>query len=483
MKSNTRNEYQQQAIFCLLFLLICRLLAMYFIPLNDSTEARYAEIARKMLETNNWITPFHDYGVPFWAKPPLSTWLSAFFMKGFGVSAFVARLPSLLFSIGLLWLVFGITKKRADTDLALTAVLILASSLAFMVNAGAVMTDPSLLFSTTLAFIAFWNAMASMKKSWGMVFFLSLGLGLLAKGPVVIILTGIPIFCWVVLNKQWRKLWQCLPWFTGIPLMLLVALPWYLIAETRTPGFLNYFIMGEHLGRFFVTQWQGDKYGFAHAAPYGMIIGYACLGILPWTFHVGYGLTYHFKKITSLYKDHDGWMSYWLCCALAPLVFFCFAKNVIWPYVLPSLPPFAILFAIYAKELKCPHTLLIAATSGVFILVATGLFIIKPEIILRSQLPVILAWQHQHPKPTAPLVYLENRSTPIPSAQFYANGHVMTAATIPALSTMLDIYPINYIVVDSTYPFAIPNKLKQHLTLVKTIPVSNVNYLLYRYQY
>lgn len=49
-----------------------------FFPLFDTTESRYAEIARKMLETGNWVTLQQDYGVPFWAKPPLSIWLSAF---------------------------------------------------------------------------------------------------------------------------------------------------------------------------------------------------------------------------------------------------------------------------------------------------------------------------------------------------------------------------------------------------------------------
>jgi hypothetical protein len=47
------------------------------IPLLDKTEARYAEIARIMWDTNQWIMPQIDYGIPFWAKPPLSTWLSA----------------------------------------------------------------------------------------------------------------------------------------------------------------------------------------------------------------------------------------------------------------------------------------------------------------------------------------------------------------------------------------------------------------------
>ena len=60
----------------MIVLVIVRLLAMWLIPLNDTTEARYAEIARKMLETGNWVTQLHDYGIPFWAKPPLSSWMS-----------------------------------------------------------------------------------------------------------------------------------------------------------------------------------------------------------------------------------------------------------------------------------------------------------------------------------------------------------------------------------------------------------------------
>ena len=78
----------------------------------DKTEARYAEIARIMLETNNWITPQIDYGSPFWAKPPLSTWLSAMSMKAFGVNEFAVRLPSLLLCIGIVLLIGQFAKQK-----------------------------------------------------------------------------------------------------------------------------------------------------------------------------------------------------------------------------------------------------------------------------------------------------------------------------------------------------------------------------------
>jgi len=74
-------------------LILFRAFLNYAVPLMDKTEARYAEIARIMAETNNWTTLQIDYGIPFWAKPPLSTWLSAMSFQLFGVNEFAARLP------------------------------------------------------------------------------------------------------------------------------------------------------------------------------------------------------------------------------------------------------------------------------------------------------------------------------------------------------------------------------------------------------
>ena len=71
-------------VFLLLALITNRGIINYLVPLMDKTEARYAEIARIMVETNNWILLQIDYNVPFWAKPPLSTWLTAISMKVFG---------------------------------------------------------------------------------------------------------------------------------------------------------------------------------------------------------------------------------------------------------------------------------------------------------------------------------------------------------------------------------------------------------------
>ena len=70
----------------LALVLLLRVLTLGLYPLTDTTEARYAEMARKMLESGNWLTPMFDVGVPFWGKPPLSFWLSALPMALGGVA-------------------------------------------------------------------------------------------------------------------------------------------------------------------------------------------------------------------------------------------------------------------------------------------------------------------------------------------------------------------------------------------------------------
>jgi len=80
-------------LLLLVVVVVVRLATLPAYPLLDPTESRYAEIARKMLETGNWLVPQVDYGVPFWGKPPLSIWLSAAAMAVLGVNEFAARLP------------------------------------------------------------------------------------------------------------------------------------------------------------------------------------------------------------------------------------------------------------------------------------------------------------------------------------------------------------------------------------------------------
>ena len=96
-----------------------RLATLPAYPLMDPTEARYAEIARKILETGDWVMPQFDYGVPFRGKPPLSEWLTAATMAVFGINELAARLPAFLLLLGCGALVGRLAAVRGGRDQAL----------------------------------------------------------------------------------------------------------------------------------------------------------------------------------------------------------------------------------------------------------------------------------------------------------------------------------------------------------------------------
>ncbi len=451
------------------------------IPLNDPSEARYGEIARKMLETGNWITPQHDYGVPFWAKPPLSVWLSAISMKLLGVNEFAARLPGLLLSMGVLWLIWDLAKKQSGSMAATIATLVLAGSLYFYLDAGTVMTDPSLVFCTTLALVSFWHALVNNSKIWSYWFFIALALGLLAKGPVAVVLVALPIFFWVLLRNEWINLWKRLPWIKGTLILLAIALPWYVLAELRTPGFLNYFIIGEHLNRFLIPGWTGDKYGMVHHEPLGMIWVYALIGILPWSILGGVWLLKNAASLPSFFRDDDGWMSYIFICMAGPLCFFTFSSNIIYPYVFPSLPAFALFFTeVWMRSnqslVKGKLLLRSAALCGVGFLAATLVFELKPELVAKTQKPMITAWLNQHPTPGSHLVYWDLDVWF--SAQFYSSGKVKATRDLHQLCALLSNHLDNYFVIDSRNVGDIPSELFSKFTQIKIIRHKKVNLLL-----
>ena len=136
--------------------------------------------------------------------------------------------------------------------------------------------------------------------------------------------------------------------------MLALALPWYVMAEIRTPGFLQYFIVGEHFLRFVDPGWQGDLYGTAHKRPYGGIWLDWLLATMPWGLA---GLWLFLRpgqdaplrtRLASLARDPL--RAYLLLWGLAAPAFFTLSGNILWTYVLPSLPPLALALGAWMAD-------------------------------------------------------------------------------------------------------------------------------------
>lgn len=347
-----------------ILLMLLALIPIAFMPFQDTSEPRYAEIARLMYSTGDWITPWFEPGKPFWGKPPFSFWAAAASMHVFGVNEFAARFPAWLSMCLSLLLIRSSVARVYGLSVAQWSILIYVSMVLVFINIGAVLTDPFLALGTCLVLCSFLVCMNPQDlvhsqssgnkrlslRAWGMLGFIGLALGLLAKGPLVFVLVGIPIFCYLTLYKaRWTRFADVYPWRSGIMVVLALVLPWYILAEIKTPGFLNYFIVGEHFWRFVGAGWQGDLYGTAHQQAYGTIWLNALVATLPWWPMVAVVSYFLWRQgeLGSVWrhlKQSPLWV-FVLTWALSCGVFFTFSGNILWTYLLPSMAGIALFFA------------------------------------------------------------------------------------------------------------------------------------------
>ena len=338
----------------LLLIIVLRLYLMGSLPLADTTEARYAELARVTASGGFWLMPHITPNQPFFAKPPLSTWFAAGSWLAFGRNELAVRLPSLaLVLMSCLAMLYGAASFKLTSRQWLFASLVIMTTPIGFISAGAVMTDATQLAIVSWAMVFLWRIIqnqaadnASINKlkfdQYGL--WLMLGLGAIAKGLATWILIGLPMLLfWFTLPKETvlahiKKIW----FWPGILVFLCVVLAWYIPAEMHYPGFLKYFIIGEHFQRFLEPGWKGDMYGSAHREAIGTIWVY-------WAMSTGIWLPvfiYKLRKDCPLFNKsldiEKKWLWAWV---LAPLIFFTFSRNIIWTYTLTAIPAFSILVA------------------------------------------------------------------------------------------------------------------------------------------
>lgn len=436
----------------LAIVLLLPLISMAVVPFYDTSEPRYAEIARVMAQTGDWITPWFSPGIPFWGKPPLSFWAQAQSMKAFGFTEFAGRFPSwicLLLTNAIL--LVGLRSLRG-LQVALWTAIIYSTCALVYISSGAVLTDPFLALGTTLSLVSF--AMVLQGRSvflrisngqqqgiqagtklkrwcrrWQYGFFIGLAIGLLAKGPLAAVLTCAPILVWYLLNRKAVSLAACLPWGKGLLLTAALSLPWYVLAEIKTPGFLDYFIVGEHFRRFLDAGWAGDLYGSAHKRVYGTIWIFWLQASFPWgalMLATVFGALRSSRLRSAMRAvGEDPLFSYWLTSALFTPFFFTFSANILWTYLLPSLAGFSVLAAMFFLQVYKRFCFSEAKLlSGAAIVPVVGLVFstfmwISPD--LRNTERGLVQYVMQRNEPAIPLLYL---SKPPFSAQFYSGGRV-----------------------------------------------------------
>ena len=423
------------------------------IPLMDKTEARYAEIARIMAETQNWIVLQIDYEVPFWAKPPLSSWASALSITLFDDSAFFVRLPYLLVCGFIGWWIGKFSPK--STNSFYLPGIILLSLPEFYLHSGVVSTDVFLTLSITVVMLSFWKTIQKeASPAWGYLFFLGLGLGLLAKGPIIGVLTLPPILIWCLIQNNLISSLKKAPWVLGSFLLILIAVPWYFLTEAASPGFIDYFIVGEHFNRYFNSGWVGDKYGFPKQQPFGIVWGFLIVFCLPWSLIFIQTLWRNFKKLKK-----DSWSLFLLSWILWTPLFFTTSTSLIHPYILPVTIPMALWIDHYWDEIKLKILFLKIGLAFPFLILITYLSGLANSI-LENNTDEYLVKNTKN----IPVYALDFKSY---SSQFYTKGKIKIVDTITLHNLILNKDDFN-ILIDHSRLKLLSTKLQESLTPIES---------------
>lgn len=307
-------------------------------------EPRYAQIAREMLQRQDWVTPVL-HGHPWLEKPPLYYWSAIIAYKGAGgVSDWAARLPSAILSSLLVFFVF-VWARRFRRGMQLDAALMTAASAAMIGFGRSASTDMPLTVMLTMAMLSWYGWYASEDRGWLLAFYVFAGLGTLAKGPIAVFLAALIIIVFAGLRRDGRLLVRTL-WIPGILLYLAVTLPWFLAVQRANPEFSRVFFLQQNLARYTTDLYR-------HHQPFWYYLPVALLALVPWTVFVVAAVVDALRDWRFSIQKPPGqedlrtFLTLWL---LLPMVFFSLSQSKLPGYILPGIPAGTILLADFVRR-------------------------------------------------------------------------------------------------------------------------------------
>ena len=312
-------------------------LGLGHLALIGPDEPRYAEVAREMFVSGDYVSP-RLCNCLWFEKPVLYYWGAAAAYHLFSVGEFAARFPSALASTAMMILFFGVFRRLFTLSFAFIVSLVLITCGIIIGYARAATPDMSMAACMSFALIAgYLFADATGRARFGYLALCSAatGLAVIAKGLAGIVLVGAVLFAYLLVTRQLRRVrWH--EWITGAAIFLAVASIWYLPVMLRHGSyFINDFFIDHHFKRYAV-----DKFG--HPQPVYFYLFVSLAGILPWTFYIVpalgrlRGLRPRGNRLDSLLTL--AWL--WL---MIPLIFFSFSKSKLPGYILPVFPALAII--------------------------------------------------------------------------------------------------------------------------------------------
>jgi 4-amino-4-deoxy-L-arabinose transferase-like glycosyltransferase len=319
---------------------MCAFLLFYGLSsfgLVGADEPRYAQIAREMLERHDWIVPVLG-GKPWLEKPVLFYWQAMLSYSVFGVSDWAARIPNALNAVAMVLAVY-VFVRRFRPGSQLDAALIAVSMAAVIGYGRAASTDMPLAASFAIAMLAWLTWHATQEKKWLALFYVLIGLGTLAKGPVAPFLAALVIIPFAAIRRNLRIVLRTL-WAPGILLFLAIALPWYVGVQVRVPEFFRVFILEHNLARY------GSNL-YHHNQPFWYYVPVVLIALLPWTVLAITGLVDAIRTQGKTASESDSrrreFSLFFALWSVLPVLFFSFSGSKLPGYILPAVPAFVLL--------------------------------------------------------------------------------------------------------------------------------------------
>lgn len=270
----------------LLLLLACLpyLIGLGEPPLWDANEPLYAEPPREALESGDWLAPSWN-GKPWWVRPPLASWVTLPFYAVLGPTPFAERLPMALAALATILCVYELGRAAGGRRTGVMAALVLSATPRYWLFARQLAGDVYLVACLVGAFALALPALRDEARGRRRIFFAHAlaGLGVLAKGPVILVLYAIPLVLTARLSRPRVPLRALRP-LAGTLVVLAVAAPWFGYMWSRYgTEYLRVFFGWHHIRRaisedvggrppwFYLVALLGDAQPWILLAPFAVL--------------------------------------------------------------------------------------------------------------------------------------------------------------------------------------------------------------------
>jgi dolichol-phosphate mannosyltransferase len=308
-------------------------------PLLEPEEARYAEIPREMLAEGRFVEPVW-HGAPYYQKPPLLYWLVMGSYALCGVHDWAARLVPGGAALLTVLVTFWWGKRTVGLPAGLAGALLLCLSARFVYQ-GRMLTMDGLLCLWVVAALATAHvavAGGTLRRGWWLLSSAACGLGLVTKGPVALVLVLVPLLAHQSLDRRSARLgWR--PWLAYAAVAVGLAGPWFALMAFRD---------AEAAGAFF---WLHNVRRFLdpvdHAKPLWFYLPELLVGMLPWTLLLVPLAKFLARRSARTAARRPPALGFFLLALLWCLGFYSAAGCKRAGYVLPAMPPLALMLGTY----------------------------------------------------------------------------------------------------------------------------------------